>query len=56
VVGRAYYLSFNARVQASALSLGGKVTYLSSDEAKKSSAQDGYERAWTLFAEKAKTK
>ena len=56
VVGRAYYLSFNARVQASAMALGGKVTYLSPEEARKSSAQDGYERAWTLFAEKAKTK
>ena len=56
VVGRAYYLSFNARVQASAMLLGGKVTYLSPEEAEKSTAQDGWERAWSLFSAKAKAK
>ncbi|HLK49755.1 MAG TPA: class II aldolase/adducin family protein [Bryobacteraceae bacterium] len=56
VVGRAYYLSFNARVQQSAMALGGKLTYLSPEEAKRSSAQDGYERAWSLFAAKAKAR
>jgi ribulose-5-phosphate 4-epimerase/fuculose-1-phosphate aldolase len=56
VVGRAYYLSFNARIQTTALLMGGKVTYLSPEEAQKATAQDGYERAWSLFAEKAKAR
>lgn len=56
VVGRAYYLSFNAKLQTTALLMGGKVTYLDSGEAGKSSAQDGYERAWSLWAARAKAK
>ena len=56
VVGRAYYLNFNARIQTTAMLMGGKVMYLSPEEAKKSTNQDGYERAWTLFAGKAKAK
>ena len=49
VVGRAYYMSSNARELAQALALGGKVTYLNADEAKQMGAQDGFERAWTLW-------
>jgi ribulose-5-phosphate 4-epimerase/fuculose-1-phosphate aldolase len=48
VVGRAYYLNLNARLQMQALQLGGgKVTYLNSEEAK-NSAQD-YERSWDFW-------
>lgn len=56
VVGRAYYLSFNARVQQTAMAMGGKVTYLSPEEAQKSTAQDGWERVWSLFAGKVKAR
>jgi ribulose-5-phosphate 4-epimerase/fuculose-1-phosphate aldolase len=49
VVGRAYYMAFNARLQAQAILLGGKVTYLETEEAKKAAPQDGFERAWALW-------
>ena len=45
VVGKAYYLNLNARLQLQAMQLGGgKVTYLDSEEAKKSAQT--YERSW----------
>jgi ribulose-5-phosphate 4-epimerase/fuculose-1-phosphate aldolase len=45
VVGKTYYLNLNARLQMQAMQLGGgKVTYLTPEEAKNSS-QD-YERSW----------
>ena len=53
VVGRAYYMSSNARELAQALALGGKVTYLNADEARQMGAQDGFERAWTLWKAEA---
>jgi ribulose-5-phosphate 4-epimerase/fuculose-1-phosphate aldolase len=49
VVGRAYYMALNARLQAQAIMLGGKVTYLETEEAKKAAPQDGFERAWALW-------
>ncbi len=53
VVGRAYYMNMNAKLQAQAILLGGKVTYLEGDEARKAAPQDGYERAWELWTQKA---
>jgi len=48
VVGQAYYLNLNARLQAQAIQLaGGNVAYLDSEEAKKA-AQD-YERSWEFW-------
>jgi HCOMODA/2-hydroxy-3-carboxy-muconic semialdehyde decarboxylase len=47
VVGRAYYMNLNARLQEQAILLGGQVTYLEPEEARKAGAQDGFERAWT---------
>ena len=47
VVGRAYYMALNARLQEQAILLGGQVTYLEPEEARKAGAQDGFERAWT---------
>lgn len=44
VVGRAFYLNLNARLQWQALQLGGKVTYLDPEEARKSGQT--YERSW----------
>src|SRR5581483_10851196 len=52
VVGRAYYLSFNARAQLQAVVLGGKVTYLDPEEARKAAPQDGFERAWDFWKRK----
>ena len=53
-VAEAYYIMVNARLQAQALQLGGsKVTYLSDDEARMAGAQDGFERAWTLWKSEA---
>ena len=49
VTGRAYFMGVNARELQQALGLGGKVTYLNADEAKQMGAQDGFERAWTLW-------
>lgn len=49
-VGEAYYMTVNARMQAQAIALGGgKVVYLNDQEAKMAGAQDGFERAWTLW-------
>jgi len=48
VVGQAYYLNLNARLQLQAIQLGGdKVAYLDPEEAKKA-AQD-YERSWDFW-------
>lgn len=53
VVGRAYYMTVDARTEQQALALGsGNVTYLSPDEAQKAAGQDGFERAWTLWKSK----
>ena len=50
VAGRSYYLSVNAKAQQQAIALsGGKVTFLDPGEARKASAQDGYERSWELW-------
>jgi len=48
VVGQAYYLNLNARLQQQAMQLGGnKITYMDPEEAKKA-AQD-YERSWDFW-------
>ena len=48
VVGKAYYLNLNARLQMQAIQLaGGKVAYLSPEQAK-NSLQD-YERSWDFW-------
>jgi ribulose-5-phosphate 4-epimerase/fuculose-1-phosphate aldolase len=52
VVGRAYYLNFNARLQYQALQLG-KVTYLDPEEARLSGGQNGFERAWEYWKQRA---
>jgi ribulose-5-phosphate 4-epimerase/fuculose-1-phosphate aldolase len=57
VVGRAYYMKMNAKLQQDAMLLsGGKVTYLESEEAKKAAPQDGYERAWDLWKQQVKSR
>jgi ribulose-5-phosphate 4-epimerase/fuculose-1-phosphate aldolase len=49
VVGKAYYLNLNARLQWQAIQLsGGKVTYLDPEEAKKA-ANNNYERSWDFW-------
>jgi ribulose-5-phosphate 4-epimerase/fuculose-1-phosphate aldolase len=50
VVARAYYLNLNARLQLQAVQLGGKVTYLDSEESKK--AATDYERSWDSWKSK----
>jgi ribulose-5-phosphate 4-epimerase/fuculose-1-phosphate aldolase len=50
VAGRSYFMVVNAKVQQQAMQMsGGKVTFLEPQEAQKSAAQDGFERAWTLW-------
>jgi len=53
VVGRSIYLEINARVQAQAIALGGPITYIDPEEAKKYAASDNYSRAWELWKRKA---
>ena len=48
VVGRSVYLALNARLQAQAMAMGGKITYLDPAEAKQANA-DGFQRAWELW-------
>ena len=51
VVGKAYYLNLNARLQLQAMQLGGgNVTYLDPEEAKK--AATDYERSWDSWKSK----
>jgi ribulose-5-phosphate 4-epimerase/fuculose-1-phosphate aldolase len=47
-VGRAIYLDLNARIQAQAVALGGRVNYLDIEEARRLPPGD-YERAWELW-------
>jgi HCOMODA/2-hydroxy-3-carboxy-muconic semialdehyde decarboxylase len=58
VVGRAYYMNLDARLQWQAILLGGKnsVTYLDPEEANKSAGQDGFERAWDFWKHRAEAK
>ncbi len=53
VVGRSIYLDLNARIQAQAIALGGKITYIDPEEARKYAASDNYSRAWELWKRKA---
>ena len=53
VVGRSIYLDLNARIQAQAIALGGKITEISPEEARKYAASDNYARAWELWKKKA---
>ena len=53
VVGRSIYLEINARVQAQAIALGGPITYIDPEEARKYAASDNYSRAWELWKKKA---
>ena len=54
VVGRSIYLDVNARAQAQAIALGGKITYVEADEAKlRMSDTNEYARAWDLWKRKA---
>ncbi len=48
-VGRSIYLELNARLQAQALGLGGKITYLHPDEVRKVEARQDYARSWDLW-------
>jgi ribulose-5-phosphate 4-epimerase/fuculose-1-phosphate aldolase len=52
-VGRAYYTMMNARLQAEALRLNPNPNYLSTEEATRTAAQDGFERAWALWKAEA---
>ncbi len=54
VVGRAIYLDLNARIQLQAVELGGPITEVSPEEARKYEASDNYSRAWELWKKKAK--
>jgi HCOMODA/2-hydroxy-3-carboxy-muconic semialdehyde decarboxylase len=57
VVGRAYYMTVNAKTQLQAMAVGGKdVVYMNTQEAETVAAQDGFERAWTYWAAKQKGK
>ncbi len=53
VVGRSVYLDINARVQAQAIALGGKITYIDPEEARKYAAPNNYDRAWELWKKQA---
>lgn len=51
-VGRSIYLDMNAQIQTQAMALGGKITYLDPQEARKvmdAGENRGYERAWELW-------
>ena len=55
-VGRSVYLSFNARVQAQAICLGGSVSYLDPREAQAyidRGESRGYERPWEMWKREA---
>jgi HCOMODA/2-hydroxy-3-carboxy-muconic semialdehyde decarboxylase len=49
VVGRSVYLDVNARAQVQAMALGGPITYIDPEEAKKYAAPNNYDRSWELW-------
>jgi HCOMODA/2-hydroxy-3-carboxy-muconic semialdehyde decarboxylase len=55
VVFRSVYAEMNARLQAQAMALGGPVTYLDDEEARRAEASVGgtVERPWALWKKKA---
>ena len=55
-VGRSVYLDINARLQTEAIALGGSVTYLDPEEARKRDAPNVYDRAWEMWKRKATVK
>jgi HCOMODA/2-hydroxy-3-carboxy-muconic semialdehyde decarboxylase len=55
-VGRSIYLELNAKLQAQAMALGGTITYLDPEEARKVEARRNYNRAWELWKRKALAK
>jgi len=56
-VGRSIYLDVNARLQVEAIALGGTITYLDSEEARRWDAANGtYDRAWELWKRRAMPK
>jgi HCOMODA/2-hydroxy-3-carboxy-muconic semialdehyde decarboxylase len=57
VVGRSIYLDINARAQAQAVALGGRITYVEADEAKlRMGDPNEYSRAWELWKRKVTAK
>ena len=56
VVGRAYYMSVNAKAQQQAMQMGAKITFLDPGEAQKALPQDGYERSWQLWKQQVSAK
>lgn len=54
VAGRAYYMMINARAQLQAMAISKKVNYMTAEEADTVANQDGFERAWALWAAKEK--
>lgn len=56
VVGRSVYLEMNAKLQAQAMALGGKVIYLDPEEARKATLTIDYLRAWDLWKRKVMVK
>ena len=55
-VARSVYLAANASMQAQAMALGGGVTYLDPEEAKKVGDQGGYLRSWDLWKAEAQAR
>ena len=56
VVGRSIYLELNAKLQAQAMALGGTITYLDPEEARRVEARRDYGRPWELWKRKALAK
>ncbi|MEP7304770.1 MAG: class II aldolase/adducin family protein [Acidobacteriota bacterium] len=54
VVGRSIYLDINAKAQVQAMTLGGKITYIDPEEARKYAAPNNYDRAWELWKRQVK--
>jgi HCOMODA/2-hydroxy-3-carboxy-muconic semialdehyde decarboxylase len=52
VVGRSVYLDQHARMQAQAVMLGGKVTYVHPEEARLREGPGNYDRSWELWKRK----
>ena len=51
-VGRSIYMEINARLQAQAMALGGKITFIEPDEGRKATL-DEYRRGWEMWKRKA---
>ncbi len=55
-VGRSIYLEMSAKIQAQAIALGGQITYIDPEAARRSAANDYGQHSWDLWVREAESR